>query len=29
VLDERLEPFTRRDGGIELPARALVAAATA
>jgi SAM-dependent methyltransferase len=29
VLDERLAPFTRRDGGIELPARALVAAATA
>jgi SAM-dependent methyltransferase len=29
VLDERLAPFTRPDGGIELPARALVAAATA
>ena len=29
VLDERLASFTRPDGGIELPARALVAAATA
>jgi SAM-dependent methyltransferase len=29
VLDERLAPFTRPDGGIELPGRALVAAATA
>jgi SAM-dependent methyltransferase len=29
VLYERLAPFTRPDGGIELPGRALVAAATA
>ena len=28
-LDERLAPFTRPDGGIELPGRALVASATA
>ena len=29
ALDERLEPFVRPDGGIELPGRALVAAASA
>ena len=29
LLDERLAPFTQPDGGIELPGRALVAAATA
>jgi SAM-dependent methyltransferase len=29
VLDERLEPFTRPDGGLEMPGRALVAAASA
>ena len=28
-LDERLEPFTRDDGGVELPGKALVAAASA
>jgi SAM-dependent methyltransferase len=29
ALDERLEPFLRDDGGIELPGRTLVAAASA
>jgi SAM-dependent methyltransferase len=29
VLDERLAPFTRPDGSVELPGRALVAAASA
>ena len=29
ALDERLEPYARPDGGIELPGRALVAAASA
>jgi SAM-dependent methyltransferase len=29
VLDERLEPFVRPDGGVELPGRTLVAAASA
>jgi SAM-dependent methyltransferase len=29
ALDERLEPFTRADGGVELRGRALVAAASA
>jgi SAM-dependent methyltransferase len=29
ALDERLEPFMRPDGGVELPGRALVAAASA
>jgi SAM-dependent methyltransferase len=29
ALDERLEPFMRPDGGVELPGRTLVAAATA
>jgi len=29
ALDERIEPFTRPDGGVELPGRALVAAASA
>jgi SAM-dependent methyltransferase len=29
ALDERLEPFMRSDGGVELPGRALVAAASA
>jgi SAM-dependent methyltransferase len=29
ALDERLEPFARDDGGVELPGRALVAAASA
>ena len=29
ALDERLEPFTRPDGGVELAGRALVAAASA
>jgi SAM-dependent methyltransferase len=29
ALDERIAPFTRPDGGVELPGRALVAAASA
>jgi hypothetical protein len=29
ALDERLEPFTRSDGGVELPGRTLVATASA
>jgi SAM-dependent methyltransferase len=29
ALDERLEPFTRSDGGVELPGRTLVASASA
>jgi SAM-dependent methyltransferase len=29
ALDERMEPFLREDGGVELPGRALVAAASA
>jgi SAM-dependent methyltransferase len=29
ALDERLEPFVREDGGVELPGRTLVAAASA
>jgi hypothetical protein len=29
ALDERLEPFLRSDGGVELPGRTLVAAASA
>ena len=29
ALDERLEPFTRPDGGVELPGRTLVATASA
>jgi SAM-dependent methyltransferase len=29
ALDEKLEPFVRDDGGVELPGRTLVAAATA
>ncbi|MDX6656199.1 MAG: hypothetical protein QOH62_992 [Solirubrobacteraceae bacterium] len=29
TLDERLEPFMREDGGVELPGRTLVAAASA
>jgi SAM-dependent methyltransferase len=29
ALDERLEPFMRPDGGVELPGRTLVAAASA